>query len=87
MLEGEVLIPLFNDRGDVTECIGLKAPPGSPSLYRLKAPCWHSLIVVSEIAVFHEVATGPFVPAEEGHFIPKEDQKSWALGELKLWVQ
>jgi hypothetical protein len=37
-------------------------PSGSgwPSLYRLAAPAWHTVIPLDDMVVIHETASGPF---------------------------
>lgn len=70
VIEGRILVVLFDDEGRVTHRIPM-APPGGdcPFLYRVAAPIWHTLIPETEFAVIHEVTNGPF-RAEDGDFAP-----------------
>jgi len=62
MVEGRLAVLFFDDAGAVTRRIVL-GPVGSaePSVYRLSASEWHTVIPLTEYAVFHEITNGPFV--------------------------
>jgi len=62
MIEGEVVIGFFNDGGDIQSTLRLSA--SERYLYRLSAPLWHTVVPLTEFAVFHEVSTGPFIQSE-----------------------
>lgn len=66
LIEGEVLVVLFDEEGRVARRIHL-GPPGSgrPFLYRLSPPSWHSVVPLTEFAAFHETTNGPFVPGSQ----------------------
>jgi cupin fold WbuC family metalloprotein len=66
-LSGEVAFFLFDDDGKVVErhdlgrdAIGIDVAPG----------VWHSLAVLSEVAVCYEVKPGPYSPANDKDFAP-----------------
>lgn len=61
ILEGEADIVLFNDDGTVRTVIQM-GPHGSGKsfYYRLSQPVYHTVIVRSQLVLFHEVTEGPF---------------------------
>jgi cupin fold WbuC family metalloprotein len=61
VIEGRLLVVFFDDSGRVTRRLHL-GPSGSgwPSLYRLAAPAWHTVIPLDDMVVIHETASGPF---------------------------
>ena len=62
MIQGELDVVFFDDRGGITQVVSLGPPQGDrPFLYRLSAPYWHTVLVKTAVAVFHETTTGPFV--------------------------
>ncbi|BAE48880.1 WbuC family cupin fold metalloprotein [Paramagnetospirillum magneticum] len=70
VIEGRILVVLFDDNGRVTHRIPMTPPGGdNPFLYRVAAPIWHTLIPETDFAVIHEVTNGPF-RAEDGDFAP-----------------
>ncbi len=71
VLEGEVALFQFGEGGEV-EVLTLLGPAGSPRVYGIDlAPgVWHSLVVLSPVAVIFEVKPGPYVPATDKDFAP-----------------
>jgi cupin fold WbuC family metalloprotein len=61
VLEGRVLVVFFDENGTVSRRIVL-GPFGTqlPYLYRLASPEWHTVVPLDEVAVIHEVTSGPF---------------------------
>lgn len=61
ILEGEADLVLFHDDGAVRTVIPM-APHGSGKAfyYRLTQPVFHTVIVRSDLVLFHEVTEGPF---------------------------
>ncbi|PCI42189.1 MAG: cupin [Rhodospirillaceae bacterium] len=69
MIEGRLMIVIFNDDGKVLQCVHLSAPTcPSPDeqafYYRLAIPMYHTVIPMTEVAVFHETTNGPFRPED-----------------------
>jgi len=64
MIEGEVLIGFFDDVGELQQTVRLSASGQGSFLYRLSASLWHTVVPLTEFAVFHEVTTGPFSASE-----------------------
>lgn len=61
IIEGTADVILFDDEGQVTEAIAMGAyGSGRPFFYRVSVPCFHSVIIRSDIIVFHEAKNGPF---------------------------
>jgi cupin fold WbuC family metalloprotein len=79
MIEGRLLVAFFDDAGRVTAHLVL-GEPGSqdPSIYRLSVSEWHTVVPLTEYAVFHEITSGPFVPgdAEQAPWAPLESESS-----------
>ena len=75
IVEGTLTVVVFNDEGGATDTIEMGAPgSGRAFYYRLSEARYHTVIVNSEIAVFHEVTNGPF-RRDDMVFAP------WAPGE------
>ena len=65
VIEGEINILIFNDSGDVLQTIELGAnKTGKACFYRLPRNIWHTVFVRSDIAVVHEVTSGPLDPSK-----------------------
>ena len=63
IIEGEVDIIIFNDEGDIIDVVlmGERNVSGRCFFYRMCAEYYHSLIIRSDLLVFHETTRGPFV--------------------------
>lgn len=64
LIEGSILVVLFDENINPKQFIHLSANGQHPFMYRLSSDEWHTVICLSEYAVFHEVTTGPFIAAE-----------------------
>ena len=65
VIEGAADVVLFDDAGQMSDVIRLgDYASGHTFYYRLREPLFHTVIVRSEIVVFHETKQGPFVPSE-----------------------
>ena len=61
IIEGSVDIVIFSESGHVTEVIPLgKDSPEVNFYYRISDPLYHTLLITSDIVVFHETTKGPF---------------------------
>ena len=61
VIEGSVDVVLFDELGEVTELIKLgEYHSGERFYYRMNMATYHTLIIRSEILVFHEITNGPF---------------------------
>lgn len=70
VIEGKLAVVFFDDHGTVVRRLVLEAgKPGASSIYRLNRPLWHTVVILSETALIHEVTNGPFV-REEREFAP-----------------
>lgn len=69
LLEGRATVVFFDDKGDVTQSHKLARSAGSPFIYRIDQPVFHTQIVHSKYLVFYEVTRGPF-RQEDTEFAP-----------------
>ncbi len=75
VIEGKLTVLIFDDFGNLIDKIKLGDKLTKlPSVYRISAPFWHTIIIDSEVVVLHEITTGPFDPNKEKE-IPK-----WTIG-------
>ncbi len=65
VIRGLLTVVLYDDEGRVVERIALGVPGGDrPFAYRLGRGRWHTVVVESDVAVIHEVISGPFVEGD-----------------------
>jgi len=65
VVEGKLIVVLFDDEGKPTQEIRMGAPDtGESFLYRLSSSVWHTVIPLSDYTIIHETTTGPFDPTE-----------------------
>ena len=86
VMEGELLILFFDDEGEVTRKI--RMGPGKPercAIYRLSTDTWHTVIPITEMAVFHETVNGPFDRANTQYpaWAPEENSPS----QIQLFIE
>ncbi len=61
IIEGEVDVLLFNNEGKQTDSIKMgSCDSGMTFMYRINTDIWHTVNVISEIVVIHEIVQGPF---------------------------
>lgn len=62
VLEGEMLLVLFDDHGQVSGRVEM-GPAGSNKvfMYRLCSAGWHTMIPLTDFVIVHECIEGPFV--------------------------
>ena len=71
MIEGELCVLLFDDRGASTQAIHLAAPGGRlPFYYRLSEGHWNTTVPLSDVVVYHEIIEGPFTPSSSSLAAP-----------------
>jgi cupin fold WbuC family metalloprotein len=61
IIEGELDVAIFHDDGAVREVVRM-GPYGSGKAfyYRIMEPCYHSVLIHTPFALFHETTNGPF---------------------------
>lgn len=61
MIEGELDVVIFHDDGTVRDVVRM-GPYGSGRAfyYRIMEPCYHSVLINTPHALFHETTNGPF---------------------------
>ena len=70
VIDGDVDVVLFDDAGAVADVIQMGSfASGRTFFYRIADPVYHTLLIRSEVLVFHEATTGPF-RREESNFAP-----------------
>lgn len=89
VIEGEVATILFADDGRVTEIVRLGLTAECHVIHRLALPVWHTIVAISEVAVYHECLSGPFrkdADDEIAPWAPRPDDTAGVerfLGELE----
>ena len=67
VVEGEMLLILFDGNGEVIKRVEMGPPEsGKAFLYRFTSTPWHTMIPVTEMVVVHEALQGPFEKSSEG---------------------
>ena len=70
---GELAVVLFDEEGQVMHRVRLgPTESGHPFLIRLADPNWHTPIPLSDVVVYHEVCTGPFLANQD------QEYSSWS---------
>ena len=65
VIEGDVDVVIFDDDGDVNEVLRMGPfASGRPFFYRVAEPLFHTLLIRSDVLVFHETTSGPFRRAD-----------------------
>lgn len=65
VIEGEVDVVVFAGDGGVADVIRMGAfTSGRPFFYRIAEPLYHTLLIRSDVLVFHETTSGPFQRAD-----------------------
>lgn len=64
MIEGKLQISIFNNDGSLKDSIILSSDK-HPKIYRITGGVWHQPIPLTDWAVYHEVATGPFIKEKD----------------------
>ena len=61
IIEGMVDVVIFDDNGQIASVIGMgDYTSGRAFYYRMAIPLFHTLIIRSDVLVFHETTNGPF---------------------------
>jgi len=61
VIEGTVDVVLFDDGGNITEVTNMGVyKSGLPFYHRISEPRFHTLLITSDVLVFHEITNGPF---------------------------
>lgn len=61
IIEGELDVVIFDENGDINQIINMgTSNSGKVFYYRLSKFCFHTVVPVSDIVVFHETTNGPF---------------------------
>lgn len=61
VIEGAVDVVVFDDQGNITKLEPVSDYSSGKAFYhRISDPSFHTLLIRSDVLVFHEVTTGPF---------------------------
>ena len=75
MIEGELDVVLFDDAGGIIRVMAMgEARSGKPFYYRVDESFYHTVLIRSDAAIFHENTNGPFEPGDT-------EFAEWAPGE------
>jgi cupin fold WbuC family metalloprotein len=62
LIEGRIDVIVFDENGAITDVVQMgEYSSGLRFYYRIGDPTYHTLMILSDVAVFHEVTMGPFV--------------------------
>jgi cupin fold WbuC family metalloprotein len=65
IIEGLVDVIIFDEAGNISEVISMgDYASGHRFYYRMSGPYYHTLLIRSDVLVFHEITNGPFERAE-----------------------
>ncbi len=68
VIEGRMLVHLFDDDGSLLRTLRLGHGTGDSVMYRLSGSRWHMPVALSEWLVYHEVYSGPFEKSADVEF-------------------
>lgn len=61
VIEGEVDVVIFDEDGAIADVIPMGSySSGRAFFYRIASPAYHTLLIRSQVLVFHETTSGPF---------------------------
>jgi cupin fold WbuC family metalloprotein len=61
IIEGEVDLIVYDDEGEVTDVVRMGDYASGKTFYhRMSEPRFHTLLIHSDVLVFHEITNGPF---------------------------
>ena len=61
IIEGELDVVIFHDDGAIREVVRMGPySSGKAFYYRIMEPCYHSVLIHTPYALFHETTNGPF---------------------------
>ncbi len=75
MVEGELTVVLFGNDGRIQRLVDLSANGSQDLYYRLAAPTFHTVVLRTQLAVFHETTNGPFIPSDVDFPIWSPDER------------
>jgi cupin fold WbuC family metalloprotein len=76
ILSGRVVVVFFSDEGDIVHSFIMdKDDKKSVQIYRQNGCYWHTIVVLSDFAVIHEIVNGPYIKIENEYvgWAPSEE--------------
>ncbi|MCX7412434.1 MAG: WbuC family cupin fold metalloprotein [Planctomycetia bacterium] len=65
VIEGDMDVVVFDEHGAVTDVLRLgDYRSGRTFYYRMHEPMFHTLLIRSDVVIFHEITAGPFRPED-----------------------
>lgn len=87
IIEGRGLLVIFNEKGAVKRIQPLSTKSGKGNfICRVKRGLWHSLVILSDALIFHEVSSGPFM-GEDEHMFPRWAPRAEETLEVRRFVK
>lgn len=89
VVEGLLSVLLFTNDGEVSQVITLgDYASGYPFYYRLSSSLYHTVVIHSEYALFHEVTNGPFKPNDTEYptWAPSQDDSN-SIGNFLIKIE
>ena len=88
IIEGLADIVLFGEDGQINNVIPMgDYATGRKFFYRLPQSCYHTLLIRSEVLVFHEITNGPFRPEDTVWALwAPEEKDEVAVLEYMEWI-
>jgi cupin fold WbuC family metalloprotein len=84
IIEGSADVVMFDDAGGILEVVRMSDyTSGCKFYYRLAEPYYHTLLIASELLVFHEITNGPFRRSDT-IFAPWAPEESDAAGRAEF---
>lgn len=76
MVEGQLVVIMFDEHGNILRTIFMGEYSNNQVFYcRFAGDCFHSVVVLSEFAIFHETTNGPFHPDDTAYASWAPDEK------------
>ena len=82
VIEGEANVVLFDESGSISRVVPMgPAASGKAFYYRINTPLLHTVVVESDLFIFHETTSGPFVEGDATvpPWAPPEDDRAAGL--------
>ena len=89
IIEGSVVIILFDEDGQINKIIPMgDYASGRKFFYRLPPSHYHTLMIQSDVLVFHEITNGPFNPDDTvwANWAPEETAED-KVSEYKAFLE
>jgi cupin fold WbuC family metalloprotein len=80
IIEGRCFLVIFDKKGNIKKKVLLGQKPQDDNfICRISKDVWHSMVILSDFIVFHEVSSGPFTGKDDSIFpswAPEKDNQN-----------